>query len=236
MIGRVLLAVSVLVGAGWRPAVGQSPQALIDSVIAAYGDRDALARVTSYEMRGTMTALRRGGTAVMVRTFELPSRLRVVLHYPQQVEVRMLDGDQGWRGDQRGMVPVTGPLLAAMQLQAARAAIPWILDERRAEARAAPPISVKGHSYEGVEITVGGGLTLRAYVDIATHYVVNVQGRLVTPGMTTVFETIYGEFRDVDGVVFPFWEENFASGVHTGSTTFEVVTRNPPLTGEWNRP
>jgi hypothetical protein len=212
-----------------RGLAAQSPQELIDRVMAAYGGPAALARVTSYEMRGSLDAPARGGKAVTIRTFQRPNRLRVVIHYPQQVEVRVLDGDKGWRGDERGLVAVTGPLLAAMRLQAARAAVPWILDEHRAEARPAPALTVKGFRYEGVEITVGEGLTLRAYVDSATHFVVNVQGRLVTPAMSTAFETLYGEFRVVQGVVFPFWEENFASGVHTGSTTFDTVFVNRAL-------
>lgn len=227
MTRRAVVIILVLAGAMSRTAAAQSPQDLIDRVIAAYGGREALARVTSYEMRGTMTAVNRGGPVVTVRTFERPGRLRVVIHYPQQIELRILDGGQGWRGDQRGVVPVSGPLLASMQLQAARAAIPWILDEHRTEARPAPAITVKGYRYEGVEIPLGEGLTLRAYVDSATHYVVKTEALLVTPAMRTGFETMYGEFRVVDGVVFPFWEENFASGAHTGSTTFDSIELNP---------
>jgi len=178
---------------------------------------------------GMMESRTRGGRATTVRTFERPSRLRVVLHYPQRVEVRMLDGEQGWRGDERGLVPVSGPLLAAMRLQAARAALPWLLDERRAEVRAIAALDVKGHSYPGLELGVGDGLTLRAYVDPQTHYIVKTETLLAAGGMRTNFEAMYGEFREVDGVIFAFWEENFASGMHTGSTTMDAVVLNPDL-------
>jgi len=202
---------------------------LIDGVMAAYGGRDELARVSAYEMRGTVEARVQGGRATAVRTFARPSRLRVVLHYPQRVEVRVLDGEHGWRGDQNGLVTAAGPLLAAIQLQAARAAVPWILDEHRHELKPVPPLEENGLSYPGVTLDLGDGRSLRAYLDPASHHIVRVQTALRTSSRAIVFETRYAEFRWVDGVLFAFAEENFASGTHTGSTRFEAVIVNPSL-------
>lgn len=47
--------------------------------------------------------------------------------------------------------------------------------------------------------------------------------------MRTHFETVYADFRAVDGVTFAFREENFASGRQTGLTTITKVVVDPPL-------
>ncbi len=48
---------------------------------------------------------------------------------------------------------------------------------------------------------------------------------------------MYADHCEVDGVVFAFWDQKFASGRHTGSTTITgiIVTSGFP-DGEWVLP
>ena len=201
---------------------------LIDRVIEAYGGRAALEQVRSYRLDGRIVATFQGREGPMVRLFRRPNRLRVELRYPGEPEIRIVDGAKGWRST-GGADPevVTGPLLDAMILQAARANVPWILLERAAEARTIEPLERDGRTLAGIEIPLGAGLAFRAYVDPETHRVAVSQGRFDHHGMATWFETAYGDFRLVQGVWFAFREENFASGARTGETTIEKVTVNP---------
>jgi hypothetical protein len=208
--------------------------ALLDRVLAAYGGKEALARVRSYRMEGTVTSTMRG-TGPFVRLFARPDRLRVNLDYPGHPETRILDGSVGWRSDGKGgMGKSEGGLLFSMVLQAARADLPWLLDEKRAFAKLLAPID--GGKTRGIELPVGPGLTLTAYVDTVTGRIVRSSGILDVPGMKTNFAADYSDFRSVDGVLFPFQELNAAAGQTTGGATVTKITLNPPLAGGEFRP
>lgn len=218
------------------PARAGEADALIDRVLEAQGGKAALARVRSYRMEGRIVSVMQGSGA-LVRTFERPERLRVFLDYPGHPETRILDGARGWRsgGQERlAPAPVEGFLLASMVLQAGRANLPWLLDERRAEARLTPPAQDGG--LQGIEVPLGQGLKVTAYVDLSTGLIKRSTGDLDVGGMKTGFVTDYWDYRSVEGVLFPFHEGNFASGRNTGATTITKITLNPPLTDADFRP
>jgi hypothetical protein len=210
------------------------PEAIVDRVLDAYGGRAALARVRAYRMEGTVASVMRGSGA-LVRTFARPDRLRIALDYPNHPETRILDGGSGWRSDAKGnLAAADGFLLTSMVLQAARADLPWLLDERRATVKSLAPLD--GGKIAGLEVPVGEGLTLTVYIDAATGRIVRSSGVLDAPGMKTNFATDYSDFRTVDGVLFPFREANFASNQATGDTVVTRVTVNPPLSDKDFRP
>ncbi len=224
-----LLAATLATGRGApAPATDAPPaaaRALIARVVDAYGGRAALQRVHAYRIEGTLFSSLRHTDSPTVREFERPGRLRVRIDYANGSELRVVDGARGWRNEGGGpVVPAHGPMLDAMVLQAARAAVPWILMER-----AVAPTDVDGVSAPGVEIPLGDGLALRAWVDPATHRVLLSQGTLDHGGMRTHFETKYGDFHRVNGVWFAYDEENWASGAPTGHTSITRVTLNPEL-------
>jgi hypothetical protein len=216
-----------------EPAVA-NPNALIDRVLAAYGGKAALEKVKAYRMEGSVLSVMRG-SGPMVRLFARPARLKITLDYPEHLEVRILDGDKGWRSDGKGnLSPVDGFLLSSMALQAARSDIPWILEERRATARLLAPMD--GGKLQGLELPLGAGLTLTVYADTTTGRIVRSSGILEVPGMKTNFSADYSDFRTVDGVLFAFREANSASNQSTGDTVITKVTVNPPLTDKDFRP
>jgi len=211
-----------------------SPNALIDRVLAAYGGKAALSKVKAYRMEGSVASVMRGN-GPLVRLFARPARLKITLDYPGHLEVRILDGDKGWRSDGKGnLSPVDGFLRSSMVLQAARSDIPWILDERRTATRVLPVM--EGGKLQGLELPLGEGLTLTVYADTATGRIVRSSGVLEVPGMKTNFSADYSDFRMVDGVLFSFREANSASNQSTGETVITKVTVNPPLTDKDFRP
>jgi hypothetical protein len=229
-----LALLAALLCAGPSPARAGDADPLIDRVLAAYGGREALAKVKAYRMEGTI-ASRMQGTGPFVRAFARPDRLRVVLSYPTNPEIRLLDGAKGWRTGGTGKTgPVDGFLLGSMVAQAGRANLPWLLDERRASARLLTP--VEAGKLQGIEIPLGPGLTLTAFVELATGRIVRSTSDLDMPGMRTGFVTDYADFRAAGGVLFPFREGNFASGQTTGETIVTKIEINPPLTDADFRP
>jgi hypothetical protein len=89
--------------------------ALVSRIAQAYGGEKALAGIKAFRETGTLESPR--GLARTARVFAPPDRLRVEIVYSGGGgEVRILDGQDGWRNGE----PVMGPPRDAMALQAAR--------------------------------------------------------------------------------------------------------------------
>ena len=202
---------------------------LVQQVVDAYGGRAALEQVKAYRMDGRIVAGMQGREGPMSRLFQRPGRLRIELRYTDGTETRIVNAERGWRGVGGDVNAVTGPMLGAMVLQAARADLPLFLLTHLDSVRAVDPLERDSLRLEGVEVACGAGRQMRAYIDPVTHHILVSHSRLVTGGRSTLFQTEYSDFRKVGSVVFAFHEENFASGMATGTTTVERVTLNPRL-------
>jgi len=221
-----------------RPAPGQQdPEALVDRVLEAYGGWTALSSVSSYRMEGVVRTSHGKPPSPTSRVFERPGRLKVVLEHPDVKETRIVDGSRGWRSDPSGaFAEATGPLLDSMRLQAARAALPWILGERRDSVTLIDPLEVEGTSLQGLEVSLGPGLSLRAYVDPETSRVLRALTVLDHPAMKIAFETRFTDFKEVAGVLFAHTEQNYTGGRHQATTAIEKVVVNPEVTEGEFRP
>jgi hypothetical protein len=190
---------------------GTASAGLVDDVIAAYGGAAAWAKVKSFRQTGTVASPMRPAPGNVTRLWTRPDKLTFEVVYPTSKETRIVDGD---RGTQNGK-EATGMGLAAMRLQAARLAIPALLLDRRAE--------VKVRDGHVLEVALAPGLTLTMEVDAKTNRVV----RSVSKAEGMDFATNYADFRSVDGLLFPFSEENFAGGTKTATTTLTKIEVNP---------
>ncbi len=213
--------------------------ALVERVLKAYGGRKALERVHAVRMEGTVFSIMRHSQTHTVRVFERPDRFKSLVAYESGAEARLTDGHDVWRNDPGGpLEPASGAMSAAVRLQAVRADVPWLLAEREADLAIlpdAPPPHELAKREDGkptpllaVSLPLADGLAFRAWID-ANGHVLQSQGLMDKGGMQTHFETLYTDFRDVNGVTFAFHEQNWASGMQTGITTLEKVTINPEI-------
>lgn len=231
---RVLLAAFAYFGVLQGPAPAEDTSALVDRVLGAYGGWTRLATVRAYRMNGTILTGHSKPPAPTSRILVRPDKLRVSLEYPDKPERRVLNGAKGWRGDAQGLVEVQGPMLDSMLLQLARADIPWILAERRAQITACEAGKSVGRELLCLSVPLAEGLKLEAYVDPKSGLIARAITYLNRGPMVTNFDTRFSDFKPVDGVVFAFREENYAGGTHTASTTIEKIVLNPePAPGDF---
>lgn len=222
-------ALALLVSAATlaAPACAQTPDPgkVIDAVLEAYGGTRVLKGVEALRLEGTIVTAMQGQRGRFIRIVEGPHDLKVLLHYPDHVEIRVVDGARGWNGDTpETLKPASGPMLAAMELQASRSWVPWILEDMRDSLRVE-------RADARVVVMSGGlapGLALRFYVDARTHHVLRTESDMDTDGMKMQFATDYGDFHRVSGVLVPYVEVSFAGGTHTASLTVEKARINPP--------
>jgi len=222
----MLFFAAMLAGHAAEPAAPE----LVDAIVEAYGGRQRLSEVHGYRLEGTIETAR-GLTGKVVRVVGLPDKLRVDLAYPDSPEKRLLIGDQGWRSGHGVMGEAKGPLLDSMVLPLGRAALPWDLDAHRAEATLIDPISVDGRSLPGLRFPLRDGLSVALWVDLDTHLIRKREASMSMPPMS--FTAIYGDHREVDGVVFAFSEGTFAgetmtSTIHVQSVQLDLETEFAP--------
>ena len=193
--------------------------ALINKLVAEYGGKKRVAAARVLRQKGRVATETRG-TAVLGRAFERPDRLRVELKYPDNTEVRVLDGASAFRGGQ----PVGGPMRDAMLLQAARLDLPALLDEARGRVGDLGEQQRGGLTLRALLVPLGGGLEITVFVDERSGRILRSEGSVPAGAMGRLdFWTNYSDFRRVKGMLFPFAEENFASGTRTGRTQLETI-------------
>jgi len=225
MKSRICLVVA-LIGAATAPVAAETREsdALIDKIIAAYGERQQVLSVRSYRMEARLRARARGKEADVIRIAEGVSRLKILIRYPNSTEIRVLNENQAWRGGSaHNLALVHGPLKGSMVLQAARATLPWNLVELKTQTH----LAKSRESALALEISLDDGLIVRAIIDPQTYRIVRSEGSLHMGAAEVRFETEYSDFRPVDGVLFAFHEENYASGTHTGTTIVKSIQLNP---------
>jgi len=218
-----LLAVSPFPG----PAgAGGALDDLLQKTVTAYGGEAALRKAPAVRHTGKVTSLLRGGMAGdIVREFERPDKLRVVIRYGADTEIRVYDGKTGWR---EGKV-VAGPPLDAMVLQAARMALPASLLDRKDRLVDKGVTRFEGKEIRSLELPLGSGLTLTVDIDTATGRIVRSSGTGGTGmgGRPLEFVTRYDDYNMIGGILHPLKEGNFANGFVTGETTLTKVELLP---------
>lgn len=205
-----------------RSAAGEPVAAVVRRCVAAYGGQAALARAAAVVEEGRVTSLLHPGvTGRIARAYARPGKLRVETVFPDAPgEIRVLDGGRGWRDGRE----VGGPPLAAMMLQAARLDLPALLSAWVDRVEDRGQAEVDGRRVRVLAISPAPGLLVVADVDVASGRVLRSRGEASGGPMPIAFETTYGDFRRVDGVLVPFLERNWANGRSTGETILEKVT------------
>jgi len=186
---------------------------IVDDVIAAYGGAEAWKKVKSFRQVGTVASPMRPAPGQVTRLWTRPDKLTIEIVYPTSKETRIVGGDHGTQNGKEA----SGMGLAAMRLQAARLALPALLLEHRAD--------VKVREGNVLEVAIAPAMTVTMEIDPKTNRVL----RSVSKAEGIEFATAYGDFKSVDGLLFPFSEENFANGTKTATTTLTKVEIPAPL-------
>lgn len=226
-------APGVSVGA-MQAETADSVDAVIDRILEAYGGADAVRAVTSLRQEGLVVTTGSQEHGSTVRIAHCPDRLSLVVQYPSRTEIRIVDDEGSWQGaSPSSMTEVSGPMVSAMVLQAARTCLPGTLDAFRSsahiEAAAVAPGGVRETfgALTVIALEVAPDLRLRVWVSDETGLVLRSESVLAMGTMTMTFASDYADFRPVDGVLFPFREEAFASGTHTATIRLDTVEVNP---------
>jgi len=219
-------------------ACGSPPSSPVDEIvdanIAARGGLEAIEAVSSLRATGTATASG-GRVAHVVQEIKRPDLYRLEFSSQGTTAVFAHDGEVGWK-----VAPGQGvfePQVIEPEVDSEAG-----VDERDIEG---PLVNwrAKGHTVELVgremlpdgeadklKITLSDGGIRYEYVDAATHQIVRTDKADVINGRELWLEESFSDFREVDGLVFPFHiETHVLDRPETITITVDSVEINPEI-------
>ncbi|MGQ0723377.1 MAG: hypothetical protein ACT4PE_17655 [Candidatus Eiseniibacteriota bacterium] len=220
-----LLALAAVASAGLSPAPAggepADPTEVVARVIEAHGG-EALDGVTGFRARGSVLSAADGLSGKVRIAVRLDGALRVEIRWPQREEVRILAGRLAWHGGSARQRPADREMADSMRLQLHRLAAPFELAGLPADSLEALEPSPEGWS----RIARRWDARTRTVYEVDdTGRIRRILGELLTGGDDTMdFLTESSDFREVEGVLFPFRTTTVIQGEAATETILERVT------------
>ena len=231
----VALALATVLSAGVTPtsgdggtpaAVASQPEAepvaaLLRRAMAAYGGERAQVRLGCVRAAGKITSpLHPGEVGRYLRVFSRTSRLRQEVEFPGGApEVRILDGARAFRYGE----PAPGPVVAALQIQAARQDLPALLLEWESRVVDLGVVTHEGQKVRVLGLEIAAGARIEAGIEPRSGRILYVRGLARTGPRELELFTVFRDFRMVDGVLVALREEGWANGESTGDVELTKV-------------
>ena len=201
-----------------RLACAQEPRKIVEQYVKAAGGSRALSKIQTLTIEGTFTT-DDGKSGTYTLDTKLPNRYYLELLVGDQNLIEAYNGKSAWRRDSTGEF---GTLVGSgeMQLEAAAQYYNSRLLNPKKEKMALAFVGnaqVRGKDALELEVTSVTGMKRRVFFDPQTHLIVK---EAATVGGVEE-ETVYGDYRTVDGVKLPDEIE-----LHRGGARYEItVTR-----------
>jgi hypothetical protein len=205
---------------------GSEMSLFLERIQAAYGGPTAVAQLESYRAEGTVQRAA-GGAGIFVRDHRAPDTMKVEIGYPDRSELRLVVGGEVWRGTRAGVTKVEGPLRVAVIYQLLRSELPGVLLRNRDRLKDQGAVEHQGGSHRLLALRWSDEIEMRYWVDEDSSRVTHVESTLDLGAGQAVFATAYGDYREIDGVLFPFSETNYASGRHVADTRIDRLILDP---------
>jgi len=203
---------------------------------AAKGGMEKLRALKSARFSGTM-AMGGGMEAPFTMTKARPEKMRVEFTFQGMTGVQAYDGTTGWT-----VMPFMGqkdPEALSDEL------LKQIAEEADFDgpfidyAKKGNKVELLGKEQVGdsdaykVKLTTKDASETTVYFDAKSFLEIKMEATRMMQGQEIEGETVFGNYKDVDGLVFPFSIENKAKGMPGGQTfTIDKIELNPTLSDD----
>jgi hypothetical protein len=209
-----LKSVAIAAVVFWSVALSaQTVDELISRMIVARGGIEKMKALQTRRETGTISF---GPDTEGPFTAELarPNKLRVEVHLPNANVVQAFDGKSGWQN-------MPGSDQAAIMDQAQTRAMSEQADfdgpliDYKQKGNVVEQVGVgdlEGHKTYRLRVTLANGDVHYWELDAESYLPVRWRGNRTANGVETPIESVFTDFRDVNGVKYPFTIESFIEG------------------------
>jgi len=202
----------------------------MNRVFDAYGGKEAVGRLHSLHAKGKIEALIMHDHGNYELYFQKDRKLRIETRYERSTEVRILNGDRGYRSSKQNVIEeVYGPRFLSMVYQFKHLNLLFDLAGNVYEIRSAGLPAVNGNSAEIFRLNDKDGAIIEISVDDNTHFITKVTAHFRAEGKQIDLSAEFSDFRKVGESVFPFVITNYAGGVKVARTVMESYSLNPDI-------
>ncbi len=203
---------------------------IIENVIRAYGGKEIIEDIKCFHMKGRIEALMLNDNGTYELYFKRGKKLRVETKYDRSWEIRVLNGDKGYRAsDAQPLEEVFGARYLAMVYHFRHLDILHDLVIGTYEIRSMGKSSVNGGNVEVFHLNDKDGAILDIYVDEHNFLVLKVTGYFKERGKQIDLSAEFSDFRKVNGSIFPFRITNYAGGLKIARTVVDEYLLNPDI-------
>jgi hypothetical protein len=238
-VSVVLLLVA---GPGPLPAEETQDEAqkitlIIDKVIDAYGGKEVVDGIHSLHAKGKIEAFMLHDHGTYELYFKRERKLRVETKYGRGFEVRVLNGDKGYRGsDTRPIEEVSGPRFYSMVYHYKHLDIIHDLAKGVYQIHSAGTSLLRGNKVKVLRLNDKEGAMMDIYVDAQNSLIVKVAAYFTEGNKNMDLSSEFSDFRKVGGSVFPFTITNYAGGMKIAQTVIEKYSLNPDIADSFFAP
>jgi hypothetical protein len=196
-------------------------ESVLRLVATAYGGADALAAVSGFRATGKILSLADGVNGRIRMVVDLSGRMRTEIDYPSTHEVRILSHRLAWNGGVDAQNSSSPAMASSMRLQYHRLAAPF---ELVTTAHAAlESIEPSDEGWTRVQRRWEDGSVTTYEIDPDHGWITRVRGEIVADGDPLEFVTESADFREVEGVMFPFRMTTVVAGQVAAETILDRI-------------
>lgn len=233
MIHEVFCKIGVwtlLAGLVAAAAGAQTVDELIARNLEARGGKDKVKAVKSLRMTGRMAA-GEGREARFITELVRPNKMRTETTFQGETRIQVFNGKSGWvvmGGDEPEAIP--GEAAESMGAQADFDGVLVDAPEKGNRVELAGKEDVAGTPAYKLKVTKKSGDVEVHYLDAARYLEIKIEGRNKVGGREVEGESTLGDYRAVNGVVYPFSIRSKQKGAPGGMTvTIDKIEVNPDL-------
>jgi outer membrane lipoprotein-sorting protein len=224
------LLVAGLAGAAVQ---AQTADEIINKNLTARGGKDKIKAVQAARMTGKMV-MGQGMEAPFTMEVARPNKMRMEFTIQGMTGVQAFDGKSGW-----SVMPFMGKkdpeaMSADDAKQAAdQADMDGVLVDYKEKGHQVELVGkedVEGTPAYKLKVTKKNGDIVNVYIDTESYMEIKDAGKTKVRGQEIEGETTFGDFKTVDGLVFPFSIEQKAKGMPGGMTmAISKIEVNPKV-------
>ena len=228
---RPLIIAAVIVAASSATARAETVDEIVAKHLQARGGADKVAAVQTLRMTGKLVA-GPGIEAPFTIDVKKPGRMRFEITVQGMTIVQTVDGDSGWQ-----IQPMTGKKdaerMSADDLKEAQDQAdvdgPLVDYKKKGnKVELAGKEKVEGTDAFKLKVTKKNGDIVYVYLDADAFLEIKSEGKRVMRGNPVEFESTTGDYKQVEGVMFPFSAEFGVKGEKV-KLSFSKIEVNPKL-------
>lgn len=212
------------------PDEAQFITSITGKVIDAYGGKKVVEGIHSIHAKGEIQAFMRQEHGTYELYLKRERKLRVETKYEHASELRILNGDRGYRSDDGLPIEeVFGPRYFSMLYQYKHLDILHDLMKGSYKISFAGKTSVYGNPAEVLRMIDKEGTIMDVFIDAHNFLIVKVTGYFSENDKKMSLSTEYSDFKKVGGSIFPFSITNYAAGMKIAQTVIDKYLINPDI-------